>query len=107
MAAVAAINSVQTVSRLVNIAQVLFGYALLRSGIVLNLAGLADFMVENENSGNKHVIALAGAHVLVEDKESNQTKAPNRGYWRWVVLFGTLQVAWIIWLALIAFGVLG
>ena len=50
MAVIAANSMKQTVSRLVNIASP-YGLCIAKGGIVLNLAGLADYLVRNENSG--------------------------------------------------------
>ena len=50
MAVIAANSMKQTVSRLVNIASP-YGLFIANFGIVLNLAGLADYFVRNENSG--------------------------------------------------------
>ena len=50
MAVVAANSMKQTVSRFVNIASP-YGLCIAKVGIVLNLAGLAGFIVRNENSG--------------------------------------------------------
>jgi len=44
-----------------------------------------------------------------ENSDANQTlkQTAPKSPWRWVLLFAVLQLAWIAWLALVAFGVLG
>jgi len=52
-------------------------------------------------------IFICHRKLMLDENETVNNSPHHKGFWSIVVALGVAQVAWIVWLALIAFGVAG